>query len=130
MIINSIKGNFGFIIRADNDIWYICTDIAKSYTIFYDTDLSIISDCSDLIVKEKGLSEETYDLKNLGAMVASSYTLHGQTVFCDVMQCEAGQIIKLDTKRKTAEKYRYYAHVTDRLITDDESIFCYATSRG
>lgn len=116
-MIKNIKGNFAFIVERKSSELVLCVDIARSIPLFFDNENGYVSDCVDFILQK---TEEEISQEQLSSLLAASYCQSGFTVFENIKQCEAGQIIFLDTNKKIYNRNTYYYHFNNLISKEND----------
>ena len=88
-------GVYSVIIRKDGKYW-AAVDIARSMPLYYDTDLSYISDSSEDIRKRKGIDPEDTDYLRTIETYKMGYIVGDKTIYSEIKQLDIGQAAEIN----------------------------------
>lgn len=115
---SSLTGFFGcyaIIICKGEEVW-LAVDIARSMPIYYDTELSCISDSAEAIRKYKLINTADLDKIRAVEMYTTSYIVGKNTIFSSIKQLNLGSSAII--KNNTINYQYYYIHKSNEMSID------------
>lgn len=107
--VSRISGCFAIVINFEDSHIFVATDISRSFPLFYSSDGSVISDLADTVRSLKSIRKEDVDVSLYSSMLATRYANPGKTVYKEICQLRAGEVICM--KEHSILRKQYYMHL-------------------
>lgn len=115
---NSLSTFFGCysIIMCKGDEVWIAVDIARSMPLYYDAELSCVSDSAEAVRKYKSISRTDVDNVRALEMYATSYIVGENTIFNSIKQLDIGSSAVI--RNNKIESRCYFVHKSQNRSID------------
>lgn len=108
-------GNYSIIICREEEIW-LAVDISRSMPLYYDVELSCISDSAEAVRNFKSINNEEIDVNRALEMYTTSYVSGENTIFKSIKQLDIGSSAII--KNNKIDIHYYYVHKSKSINID------------
>lgn len=113
--LSTFYGCYSIIICKDDEVW-MAVDIARSMPLYYDAELSCVSDSAEAVRKYKLINTEDLDYNRVLEMYATSYIVGENTVFHSIKQLDIGSAAII--RNNKIESHYYFVHKSKEISID------------
>jgi asparagine synthase (glutamine-hydrolysing) len=120
-LLNSVKGNYAFVIQTS--LWSLAVvDRISGYNIFYSnkSNALVLSNCPYFLAENVEASD--VDHSSLIELKMSGYTTSNRTVLSDINRLRSGELLIVDHEKNIFNTHRYYEFYTNFVCKDNEDL--------
>lgn len=117
-VVDHIKGEFSLVLEVSPNEYFVACDAAKAFPIYFDSNVSAISDKTSYIKEMLGTRSENVDPVSFAELLGATYTPSYKTVYKHILQCDAGECVYLNANTHSYQRERFFCHFNS--MTSDE----------